>query len=135
MRYTLKTYLLTWNPEKWQWTNLEEAVVEANLTGNYSDEWSCGVNKHIRPGDRIFLIRLGKDPKVIIGSGFVTSDVFLSAHWDDALSSKGKLANRVNIEFDILSEMPIITDEELEKLSGQRWFPQSSGISMQRRNC
>ena len=33
------------------------------------DEWSCGVTKTIEPGDRVFLIKLGKEPRGIVGSG------------------------------------------------------------------
>lgn len=128
----MNTVLFTWNPEKWQWTNISEAVVEANQTGKYYDDWSCGVSKYIKPGDRAFLVKLGQRPKGIIGSGYVVSDVFIAPHWDLDLAKLGKTANKVNIEFDVLSETPIITEDDLktELLSEQTWFPQSSGITI-----
>ena len=46
------------------------------------------------------------------------------------MSAQGKEANKVNIEFDILSEDPVLTEEELKAdiFTGQVWFPQMSGI-------
>ncbi len=126
----MKTILFTWNPDKWHWDNLAEAVIETNQTGKFYDEWSCGVNKSIKTGDRAFLLKLGKHPKGLIGSGFVTSDVFVAPHWNSELAQGGKKANKVDIEFDVLSETPIIDEAELisGELSSQNWFPQSSGI-------
>lgn len=128
----MNTFLFAWNPKKWKWENLSEAVIEANQTGKYFDEWSCGNNQSIKKGDRAFLVKLGETPRGIIGSGFVVSDVFKSSHWNEELSSQGKEANKVNIEFDILSEVPILTEEDLkdEMFSGQVWFPQMSGIAI-----
>lgn len=128
----MKTYLFTWNPKKWQWTNLSEAIIETNSTGKYFDIWSCGVNKSIKKGDRIFLIKLGENPKGIIGSGFSISNVFQTAHWDDNLAAQGKQANRIEIEFDTLSENPIITIDELKESfsENQTWLPQASGIQI-----
>ena len=35
----------------------------------------------VKEGDRVFLIRLGKEPKGIIMSGYAATDVFVSPHW------------------------------------------------------
>ena len=128
----MNTILFAWNPSKWKWTNLSEAVIETNQTGKYFDEWSCVLSKSIKKGDRAFLVKLGQKPKGIIGSGYVVSDVFVTPHWDIKLQQEGKISNKVNIEFDVLSEEPIITEEDLknEKIRSQVWFPRMSGISI-----
>jgi len=128
----MNTILFVWNPNNWHWDNLSEAVVEANQTGKYFDEWSCGNVKSIKKGDRAFLVKLGTHPKGIIGSGFVASDVFQALHWDKEKAEIGKMTNKVHIEFDVLSEVPLIIEEELKHDSflHQTWFPQMSGISI-----
>jgi 5-methylcytosine-specific restriction protein A len=128
----VNTFLFAWNPKKWKWENLSEAAIEANQTGKYIDNWSCGNIKQIKKGDRAFLIKLGKHPKGIIGSGFVVSDIYKEKHWDKERAMKNIKVNKVDIEFDVLSEIPIINDDELkvEMFKGQIWYTQMSGISI-----
>jgi hypothetical protein len=45
----MKTHLLSWNPDKWNWTDIEDSIKELNETGEYQDSWSCGTNKSIEP--------------------------------------------------------------------------------------
>ena len=68
----MKTYLLTWNPNKWDWDNLEDEISNHKEKGYSDSRWSCR-NKSIKKGDRVFLIRLGEEPKGIIASGFSES--------------------------------------------------------------
>lgn len=58
------TFLLTWNPAVWN----------GEIT-NPSD-WSCGNNKRIKAGDRLFLIRQGSEPRGMVASGSALTDVF-----------------------------------------------------------
>jgi hypothetical protein len=75
----MKTYLLSWNPDKWNWTDIEESIRKLNETGGYQDSWSCGTNKSIVPNDRLFLIRIGgKEPKGICASGFAVNSGVLA---------------------------------------------------------
>ena len=85
----MATYLLTWNPDRWNWNNLDEAILELNNTGSYIDSWSCGRTKSIKREDRVFLIRLGKYPKGIIASGWAQDGWYESTHWDLEKSNKG----------------------------------------------
>ena len=85
----MNTILFTWNPKKWPWNDLPQAVSEANVEGKHVDTWSCGVTRNIKPGDRAFLMRLGVHPKGIMGSGIVTSEPRERAHWDPARAAKG----------------------------------------------
>ena len=66
----MKTFLFAWNPKKWDWTTLEQSIEEIKKTGKITDKWSVVSHKKIKPGDRVFLMRLGKEPKGIMASGF-----------------------------------------------------------------
>ena len=61
----MKTFLFAWNPNKWNWTTLEQSIDQIEQTGRASKKWSVVSHKKIQLGDRAFLIRLGKEPKGI----------------------------------------------------------------------
>ena len=65
----MTTYLLTWNPSKWPWPELDDCIREIRATGHYRERWSCGRNRKIVEGDRVFLLRQGLEPRGIVGSG------------------------------------------------------------------
>jgi 5-methylcytosine-specific restriction protein A len=93
--------------------------------------WSCGTTKSMMPNDRAFLIKLGSEPKGIIGSGIVRTSPFISSHFND----ETKESNYVDIEFDILlnpEKEPILSFDTLRSngLSEQNWTPQASGTSV-----
>lgn len=129
----ISTYLFTWNPQKWNWTDLQESIDHLENIGYVVRRWSCGNSKNIKKGDRIFLVRLGEDPKGIMGSGYAKSSYYEAPHWD---GTQGKTANYIDIEFDILinPEKNILFDKiDLDKVDPdkiQQWFPQQSGISI-----
>jgi len=137
-RAVQNTYLFVWNPNRWgQWADpnsdpyIENNIEELNNTGKVTLKWSCRSYKSIRPGDRAFLVRLGKTPRGIFASGKIVSEVFLSKHW----SGEGKEVKRVLIEFDVLlnpDKDPILTIDSFDtaNLSRQNWMPQASGISI-----
>lgn len=124
-----RTFLFTWNPRKWVWDYLPQAVYEANAEGRYLDRWSCGVTRYISPGDRAFLMRLGVAPKGIMGSGIIVSEPFPYAHWDAKKAEKGDIAYRVEILFDVLCDLPVLDERILAsgELAEYNWFPQASG--------
>lgn len=127
----MKTYLLLWNPENWDWKTLEQDIEQVNLTGSYSDEWSCGNTKSIEKGDRVFLLKLGTEPKGIIASGYAISTSYTGAHW----SIKDKTTNYIRVDFEVLlhpDKEPILTLDKLnsENLATQNWPPRSSGTSI-----
>lgn len=130
----LNTYLFTWNPNKWNWDDLQESIDRLETTGYVEKSWSCGNSKSIKKGDRVFLIRLGKNPKGIMGSGYAKSSYYVAPHWD---GTEGKVANYIDIEFDILinpEENTLFHEEYLESVDVnniQQWFPQQSGISIE----
>ncbi|MBC7525341.1 MAG: HNH endonuclease [Flavobacterium sp.] len=130
----MNTFLFAWNPDKWEWNNLEQSIEELEQTGRVSQMWSCASHKSIQVGDRAFLIKLGKQkPRGIIGAGFVATSPFLAKHWSGA----DKMVPRVVVDFEALLnpfEEPILPIEILKSgnLINQHWSTQSSGISIKK---
>lgn len=128
-----KSYLFAWNPKQWRWNDLQDCIDSLNKVGQIERKWSCGNSKKIKKGDRVFLIRLGKEPRGIFGSGYAKSSYYVSSHWD---GTPGKLTHYIDIEFDILinpEKSRIFDFEMLKKVDLQRvqqWSPQQSGISI-----
>ncbi len=125
------TYLFVWNPKKWNWKTLEQSIEQLENSGNVTERWSCRSHKTIKIGDRVFLARVGSEPKGIFAAGYVASEPFLSRYW----SGEDKDVFRVLIDFEVLlnpDKEPILTLDILNTgdLEKQLWTPQSSGISI-----
>jgi hypothetical protein len=127
------TYLLTWNPIRKPRNWAEEAAMTAERIACLY-WWSTGNRQNIQPGDRLFLLKQGKEPKGIMGSGKAVSDVYEDEHWD-ADATRGKTALYVEVEFDRILDPE--TEEILplallkEKLVEFRcWDTRGSGISL-----
>lgn len=133
----MKSWLFTWNPRMWAWDDpvngYKEMIREVAAAGASYCKWTCGVTKAIQPGDRIFIIRLGEEPRGIIASGYALTTVFEGTNWDTIKAAQGKRVNRVYIEIDKIldPEDCILQMDELYKISGNmHWTPQNSGISI-----
>lgn len=129
----MKSFIFTWNPLKWDWVDLADSISKLNNKGYYLGRWSCASFRKIHIGDRVFLMKLGNDPKGIMGTGYVKSNSYLAPHWD---GTENKLTHYVDIEFDILlnpSTSPLLMLESLriiDNLNVQQWLPQQSGIEL-----
>ncbi len=127
----MKTYLFVWNPKRWVWNDIEENIKEINKHGFSSVRWSCGNTKSMAPGDRMFIVKVGTEPKGIVAEGYITSYPFLDKHWDgerkEALFIQADLNLLLNPDID-----PILTLDILNtgNLAAQNWIPQASGISI-----
>ncbi len=66
----MATYLLTWNSAFENWPDLESDIKEIRDKGNLTGRWSCGNRKNILIDDRVFLIKLGEEPRGIMASGW-----------------------------------------------------------------
>jgi 5-methylcytosine-specific restriction enzyme A len=127
------TFLFAWNPNRWGWVDLEECIDHLDTVGYVERRWSCGNSKIIKKGDRVFLIRLGEEPRGIMGSGYAKSSYYVAPHWD---TTEGKTSNYIDIEFDILINPKnniLFGKESLESIDPnkvQQWFSQQSGISI-----
>ncbi|MPR31784.1 HNH endonuclease [Salmonirosea aquatica] len=132
-RNNSNTFLCSWNPNNWDWVDLKENIYYHENVGTFEGRWSCGNSKSIRKGDRIFLIRLGVEPKGIMGSGYAKTSYYVAPHWN---GEEGKTANYIDVEFDTLinpEENPLLNIESLESIDPnniQTWLPQQGGISV-----
>lgn len=101
----MKTYLLTWNPshagaDGLNW--LKKVVSALGHAKSKRDQWSSGSRKNIQLGNRVFLLRQGKDHPGMIGSGWVTSGWFEDGHWDEQKNEQGLKANYVKVAWDTM---------------------------------
>jgi len=127
----MRTYLFVWNPKRWTWNNIEECIDQVDSTGKCPENWSCGNTKSILPGDRIFLVKVGTEPKGFVGAGFATTSPYLGRHWN----GENKEAFYIDIDFEVIlnpEKEPVLKFDVLKvgELSEQNWTPQSSGISI-----
>ena len=122
-----RTFLLTWNPDKWGNEPPHGKI----------DSWACRT-KAPNEGDRVFLSRVGREPRGICASGRVVSfssgdTTRLGEHWDSERSDKQ--CRYVRVQWD--SDPPFLSHRELEReleksMLGdmQFWTPQNSGIQI-----
>ena len=133
----MKTWLLTWNPNRYAWDKMnggyDDLFNRMNQVGHIFETWSTGVNTSIREGDRLFLIRLGKEPKGIVASGYAATNVFKSPHWEQHRAIKGDMSKHVYVEFDKMF-LPQESPLPMSVLKGIapffKWSSQASGVSI-----
>jgi 5-methylcytosine-specific restriction protein A len=127
----MTAFLYTWNPKLWNWSDQQNAIYRINNNKLYDTEWSCGNTKRIEIGDLFFLIRLGVEPKGIIGCGYITSEPYLLPHWDEVKASEGKQTLRTDSLFKALSDKPIFCLSYLQNnYPTYDWTPRSGGASI-----
>lgn len=129
------TYLLTWNPRAFPWDTLSadaDAVSRDELPSSIvgGQKWSV-INKQMKVGDRVFLVRVGLDPKGIVGSARITRAPYADQHWS---GEAGKTATYVDLKWDTLQrpgEAPLaLADLRTHIDADYKWTPQASGMSM-----
>jgi 5-methylcytosine-specific restriction protein A len=129
------TYLLTWSPKKWPWEDLPGLVGEIKKRGSCLTDWSCGNNKSIARGDRLFLLRQGEEPRGIVGAGWAESEPYEGAHWREEKARAGRttmyLAVRweklLNPERESIFPREWLNEGELTRVN---WNTQISGITI-----
>ena len=131
----MNTYLLTWNPQKWRWRDLSRRIAEIKKKGFCVTDWSCGNNKSIAKGDRLFLLRQGEEPRGIVGAGFAESRPFEEAHWRAEKARAGRTTMYVMVRWETLlnsEKESIFPREWLNEgaLSRVNWNTLISGISV-----
>jgi len=130
----MATYLLTWNPERTPWIDFEELAKEIEEQGYLEENWSCGVTKKICPGDRVFLIKQGAEPRGIVASGWVVSKVYKGQHWDEQIRAKGRRALYIDIYWDTIldPDKRMFPRARLSKgiYTKMHWEPRASGATI-----
>ena len=129
------TYLLTWSPRRWQWEELSKRIGEIRRKGFCITDWSCGNNKSIAKGDRLFLLRQGEEPRGIVGAGWAESESYEEIHWREEKARAGRTTRYVRVRWERLlnpERESIFPREWLNKgvLSNVNWNTQISGITI-----
>ncbi len=125
---SMNTYLLTWNPKSGGWRSFERDFEAFLRQGFFCDKWECS-NTHVSPGDHLYLLRQGTEPKGIIASGVADSGPFPDKRFD-----KSKITTQVLVRFDVLlkPEKPqdVLSRSRLDEgqLSSVNWNTHKSGI-------
>jgi 5-methylcytosine-specific restriction protein A len=131
----VSTYLLTWSPKKWQWEDLSRRIREIKKNGRCVTDWSCGNNKSIAKGDRLFLLRQGEEPRGIVGAGFSDSEPFEGIHWREEKARAGRTTMYLAVRWETLlnpERESIFPRAWLNEglLSKVNWNTQISGINI-----
>lgn len=116
-------YLLTWNPENFKLGG------DNGVKVGEEQRWTCN-SKRPEPGDAVYLVRLGQEPRGMVARGIVTQGSFEEPHWRDASKTARYIRFRVE-EFrpDAASGLlPMVLLNTA--MPGQKWSPQSSGIAI-----
>ncbi|WP_129336304.1 hypothetical protein [Cellulomonas endophytica] len=73
----MRTFLLTHNPQRWRMPADEWAalVARTGASERVPGSWSTGGRRDMDPGDRVFLLRQGPQPRGIVASGWTTGTV------------------------------------------------------------
>ena len=128
----VNTWLLTWNPTKWDWDDYDEVVSLSRIGKGYLIGWNCA-NRHAQVGDRVFMVKLGdpSTPRGIFASGYITSDFWEGEHFDDSKDNTIMYVDVVLTKvLDYRSDNIITIDELKQRFPEQSWSPQASGISI-----
>lgn len=122
----MATYLLSWNPKVWDWTGIQDDIAEVAENGYSEIQWSTGVTKKIKAGDRVFLMRLGAEPRGIVASGWARSDVQRRNQYKRRLY--------IDVDFDVILQPDSIFPIEILQSDAfyrrVHWTPQASGVSI-----
>lgn len=127
------TYLFTWNPANWEWTQETIAGLVARLEAGEAvgDTWSTGRSTQPTTGDRFYLIRLGDGPRGIFASGRVMSRVEEGPHWDRDRAAAGDTYRYVRVRFDEMlnpwTDQLLLQSVLVERCPDVEWSPQASG--------
>lgn len=128
----MRTRLLAWNPKMYRSQALNEELRDVEA-GKYPMRWSVGNVKNIAIGDRVFVIRLGLDPRGIVGAGWATSRPYPFKHWNPERAAKGEMTNSIEINLEHMQKEPVVAQELLRNhpaLHGFQWSTQMSGVSI-----
>jgi 5-methylcytosine-specific restriction enzyme A len=125
----MATYLFAFNPAIWNWPELRTDIRKLARRGHLDTRWSCGRHRHIEPGSRAFLVRLGVEPKGIFGSGVTLTAPVSAPHWIEEKAAAGVATNYTTLRLEHLFEAPLIAFDELTvpPFRRYRWGVRSSG--------
>ena len=132
----MNTYLLVWNPKHWDWKSLAQESEQTKRGLPVAGEWSCA-NRKVREGDRLFLIKVGVEPKGIMASGWAKGDVEMGLHYKPTPAAVGKERPYIDFDFELIINPDLSPPLDVRSfrsgvLQNVHWFSQSSGVLIPR---
>lgn len=125
------TYLISWNPTRWEWPSFAEDRVVTIEGRTVTHRWRTS-SKQPKVDDCVYLLRTGKEPRGIIARGRVAKAPYPDTHWDEAKAQNGETTDFIEVEFEDIRDPALDAFVPLEllvtQITGQDWSPQSSGI-------
>lgn len=123
----MKAYILTWNPNSYEWDDIDDVISSINKNGFDKFGWTC-MSSQPSNGDVFYIVLLGTKIRGIVGSGIV-ENISLGEHSDFNKSGhtnivNGKITNLINPYKDPILDIEILKKEFPEQL----WNPRQSGI-------
>lgn len=128
-----RTYMLTWNPDRWHWSTLDEDLDRVLHRRPREIRWSTGNTQRIVPGDRVFLLKQGDPPRGIMGSGVVIEGVVEDDHYDPTRAEQGETALYAKVRFDrlVAPEAVMAVDRIVDgPLADVHWAMPASGFEL-----
>lgn len=130
----ISTYLLTWNPVKYLWDDIDDCIKKLGIYGHFNRYWSCGRSKKPKPGDRFFPLRQKIEPRGIVASGYITFEPYVdvSPHNKSGWSRYVKIVYDVILKPDPAFPEKILLRQRLDEpeFSKVHWDAQGSGIQI-----
>ena len=128
-----RLWLLSWNPEKWNWDTLPDDRSMTKAGQSVVHPWRCA-STFPSEGDQAYLVRTGTEPKGIVASGTVARASYESPHHDAARASRGETTRCIDVSFsdvrDAEQDQIVSLDVLQDRVPEQTWNPQSSGIEI-----
>ncbi len=129
-----RTWLIAWNPKNWDWVSFHDDRMRVAKGENVTRRWSVASTK-LNEGDTFYLVRLGREPRGLIGRGNIASAPYEEEHYDPERAAKGDKARFVDITLTDLRDPAVdsfisMADLQRETTDDQVWSPQSSGIEI-----
>lgn len=121
-------YLLTWNPAYFKLGG------NGDVKPGTEDSWTCH-SKKPKPGDRVYLVRLGVEPRGIVAKGRVTRGAYEDSNWKDP-SKTATYIRFIADEYRLDAANGLLPMMLLNAAIPQyRWTPQSSGVGIPETIC
>lgn len=117
------SYLLTWNPAHFKLGG------DAGVELGQEIDWSCH-SKQPQPGDVVYLVRLGQEPRGIVARGLVTEGAHDGPDWKDSSKTRNYIRFRIDEHRPDCARglLPMLLLNKA--MPTQRWNPQSSGVEI-----
>lgn len=135
-RDTTRSWLLSWNPNNWNWASLAEDRETTRGGGVVTHDWRCSSSSP-REGDHVFLMRSGVEPRGIVALGSVARAPYDAPHYSPERAEAGDMTRFIDVDFVDIRDAtldPILPIETLQREAPeQTWSPQSSGIEIKLR--